>query len=343
MAYSLLAHLFPYIKGSQEDIATFSLQYLLTQSEKLNLAFTKRVADCMSVSFENTLKYDCQVTGDSDEKERPDMAGFDSEGNEIVLFEMKFYASLTQNQPGTYLKRLKQNGGKGLLFVCPMARRTNLWAQLKNLCSEMQVEDVNEFCINVDGIMLSIISWSEIIELLETVAASVDTAFSADIAQLKGYCNQLDSDAFIPFSDQDLSAGEAKKVERYYQVIDEVIDLLCADETLETSKKGTKASSYRKGYSRGLKIDNLTISLYYDRDMWKSPTSIETPFWIAISDSEWYQSEEICAKLQAIPEQQREFFWGLILIGLEALQNATLAEVSMDLKEKIVSYINMIR
>ena len=168
-----------------------------------------------------------------------------------------------------------------------------------------------------------------IVRLLETVAASVDIAFSADIAQLKGYCNQLDSDAFIPFSDQDLSAGEAKKVERYYQVIDEVIDLLCADETLETSKKGTKASSYRKGYSRGLKIDNLTISLYYDRDMWKSPTSIETPFWIAISDSEWYQSEE--------------FFWGLILIGLEALQNATLAEVSMDLKEKIVSYINMIR
>ena len=85
MAYSLLAHLFPYIKGSQEDIATFSLQYLLTQSEKLNSAFTKRVADCMSVSFENTLKYDCQVTGDSNEKERPDMAGFDSEGNELHL------------------------------------------------------------------------------------------------------------------------------------------------------------------------------------------------------------------------------------------------------------------
>ena len=41
MNTSLLAHLYPYIKGSQEDVATYSLQYLLSQSDKLNIAFTK--------------------------------------------------------------------------------------------------------------------------------------------------------------------------------------------------------------------------------------------------------------------------------------------------------------
>ena len=123
MAQSLLAHLYPYIKGSQEDIATFSLQYLLSQSSKLNAAFTKFAADTMGVDLGERLQYRCQVTGESEEKERPDMVGTDADGAEIVLFEMKFYASLTANQPNTYLDRLRKNGGKGLLFICPMDRK----------------------------------------------------------------------------------------------------------------------------------------------------------------------------------------------------------------------------
>ena len=91
MAQSLLAHLYPYIKGSQEDIATFSLQYLLSQSSKLNAAFTKFAADTMGIGLEERLQYLCQVTGESEEKERPDMVGTDADGAEVVLFEMKFY------------------------------------------------------------------------------------------------------------------------------------------------------------------------------------------------------------------------------------------------------------
>lgn len=44
------------------------------------------------------------------------MAGTDRNGNEVVLCEMKFYAGLTQNQPLTYLDRLKGHDGIGFLF-----------------------------------------------------------------------------------------------------------------------------------------------------------------------------------------------------------------------------------
>ena len=60
MAYSLLAHLYPHIRGSQEDIATYSLQYLLVQSNELNRAFTKRVSEVLHVEIEDTLQYICQ-------------------------------------------------------------------------------------------------------------------------------------------------------------------------------------------------------------------------------------------------------------------------------------------
>lgn len=341
MAQSLLAHLYPYIKGSQEDIATFSLQYLLSQSSKLNAAFTKFVADTMGIDLEERLQYLCQVTGESEEKERPDMVGTDADGAEVVLFEMKFYASLTANQPNTYLDRLRKNGGKGLLFICPMARKTSLWAKLQELCGT-ETDDVNKYCVTGNGVNLAITTWSEVLGLLKQVASTVDNAFIPDIIQLEGYCNQMDSDAFIPFTAMDLSAKMAKMGERYYSVIDEIIDQLVANKSVKTSKKGLKATGYRKGYTRSLYIGDYTITLNYDRDMWKTPSSVETPFWVAIRDSEWDQIEQIKEYLKTIPDRKKEEWWGMTYIALEPLQNATFTEVCENLAEQILWHISQV-
>ena len=51
MAYSLLAHLFPRIKGSQEDVATLALTYLLQQSGVLRSTFTSLVLHCVGLRF----------------------------------------------------------------------------------------------------------------------------------------------------------------------------------------------------------------------------------------------------------------------------------------------------
>ncbi len=343
MSYSLLAHLYPHIRGSQEDIATLSLQYLLVQSKELNRAFTKRIAEVLESDLEKSLQYVCQVTGNSEERERPDMAGLDYNGKEIVLCEMKFYATLTANQPLTYLRRLKDNGGKGLVFVCPEVRKTNLWAKLKELCAEHEIEKVSDYCIIVDGIKLAIITWSEIIDWLTLAASSAKTDLSADIKQLKGFCDQLDNEAFIPFAAEDLSAQMANKAERYYWVLDEVIELLCADESFETSTKGLKASASRKGYVRYLYLDDFSIALKYDRDLWKEPTTIETPFWLSIRDSEWDQPKNYIEILSRIPEQHKQQSWGYMDIALEPLQEVTLSEVCEDMKNKIVKYIDMFR
>lgn len=342
MAYSLLAHLYPHIRGSQEDIATYSLQYLLVQSKELNRAFTKRIANALHIDVDDMLQYVCQATGDSEEKERPDMAGLDANGNETILCEMKFYATLTANQPNTYLDRIIGCGGKGLLFVCPVARQTSLWAKLKELCEYRNIEVVDEYCVKVDGISLAIITWTEIIELLKQVASSVAISFSADIAQLEGYCEQLDSEAFIPFSAEDLSAEMANKGERYYQVLDEVIELFCADNEHDTSKKGLKATGYRKGYTRSLYIDGHTFTLNYDRDMWKNPECVETPFWVAIRDDEWDQNDEMLRKHDVFSENKKQLFWGMIFLALEPLQNATFAEVCEDIKKQIEEYIEIV-
>lgn len=343
MAHSLLAHLYPHIRGSQEDIATYSLQYLLVQSKELNRAFTKRVSTVLHIDSDDTLQYVCQATGKGEEKERPDMVGLDANGNEKILCEMKFYATLTANQPNTYIDRLINCDGKGLVFICPEARLTNLWAKLNELCEDRDVEAIDDYCIKVDGINLAIITWTEIIELLKQVASSVAIGFSSDIAQLEGYCKQLDSEAFLPFSAEDLSAEMANKGERYYQVVDEVIELFCADKNYSTSKKGVKATGYRKGYTRSLYIDDLTFTLNYDRDMWRNPENIETPFWIAIRNEDWDQDEKMIKKHDVFSENKKQMFWGMIFLALEPLQNSTFSEVCEDIKTQIERYIEIVR
>lgn len=342
MNNSLLAHLYPYIKGSQEDVATYSLQYLLSQSDKLNIAFTKMAAEKMNIELENKLQYLCQVTGESEEQERPDMVGSDSKGNETVLFEMKFYASLTQNQPNTYLKRLKNNNGKGLLFVCPEARKTSLWGKLKELCNDENLQEINKFCVETNGIKLAIATWKEIIDKLKEIASAEDSVFVSDISQLEGYCNKMDSDAFIPFSADDLSAKVAIKEERYYAVIDEVVELLKA-ETSRKCSKGGNSNTYRTGYSARVTVDNYNLELLYDRNMWKNPETVETPFWVAISDQDRKQTEYILNKVKSLPERKWDnSVWNWAYLALEAPQNSTKSEVCENLKSQILKYVDYI-
>jgi hypothetical protein len=57
MALSLLAHLYSYIRGSQEDVATLSLQYILKQSPDLNAAFTRLVSKALQVEPGEEIHY----------------------------------------------------------------------------------------------------------------------------------------------------------------------------------------------------------------------------------------------------------------------------------------------
>lgn len=342
MARSLLAHLYSHIKGSQEDIATLSLQYLLSQSTALNEAFTSQVASVLEINLGEKLKYSCQSVGENNE--RPDMSGANNAGDEVLLCEMKFYAGLTPNQPTGYLDRLQSNGGTGLIFICPKSRKTVLWAKLKERCTGRNKESINPHCISVDGIRMGIISWSEIIAQLNKVATISAEEFRSDIKQLEGYCAQMDSDAFIPFSSDDLSSDNAKKNLRYYQVIDETYNLLYSDEQFETEPVG-KSSSYflygdRVGYEKKLRIDNYVVSIAFDHALWKNAATIDTPFWVAVFDKSRNQTDLIQNRMKSVEDVRRDdVTWTTHYLALEAPPDATLDEVCHELKKQILDYL----
>ena len=120
MPYSLLAHLFPRIRGSQEDVATYSLAYVLEQSSALNESFTRLVSKKLHISLGSMLSYNCQ---DADsEFGRPDIAGY-KDGVLSLLCEAKFFAGLTSNQPVSYLNRLSGTENSGVIFLAPVLEK----------------------------------------------------------------------------------------------------------------------------------------------------------------------------------------------------------------------------
>ncbi len=335
MAKSLLAYLYPRIKGSQEDVATISLQYLISQSEELNEAFTDFIARCINSTLPK-LQYFCQETGE--EGERPDMVGKDSSGHDVVLCEMKFYAGLTSNQPNTYLNRLRKSGGKGLVFITPKARRTVLWSKLKTLSGAEETEGI-EYSALIDGVRMAIVTWDEVLDCIDR--AERTGKYKADIQQLKGYCEQMDIDAFVPFGDGDFSAEVARKEERYYQVIDETANLLCADKNISAVK--TRINPNRNYYEQRLEIDNFKVWLIYDRNLWKSDASEETPFWVSVLDKNANEPEKFLRVLETIPASLKDHYYSITYLALIPQAQVSLDEICKDLKQQVLAYIDKFR
>lgn len=342
MSQSLLAHLYNRIKGSQEDVATLSLQYIISNNNEMKEAFSQLIERALHISIDSELQYICQATGDN--KERPDMAGIDSGGNEIILCEMKFYAGLTNNQPLGYIDRLVTNNGKGLIFVCPKVRTTSLWSKICGICTDRTVEKISEHCISVNGIHLAIISWGEILDQLRRTVSVSARECQSDLDQLIGLCEKMDSDAFIPFTDEDLSPEIAKKAERHYTVVDKTIALLCADESLDTSTERLQGRANRDGYIKSVYIDEFVVMLEYSRQLWKDSSKIDSPFWVAVCTRDWKQTDDMKKKIRHIdPLKKDDMNYNYFYLALEPLTEATLDEVCLDMKRQVIEWVDLFR
>ena len=71
-----------------------------------------------------------------------------------------------------------------------------------------------------------------------------------------------------------------------------------------------------------------------------SDSSIESPFWLAIKDSEGYQNGSLLEKIHMLPDiQVEDNVWTMHYIGLQPLTNSTLDEVAEDLKAQIMYHV----
>ncbi|WP_419937000.1 hypothetical protein [Candidatus Palauibacter sp.] len=216
---TLLAKLAPQFSVQTENVAVEALGHILSGSKEARSALAD-VLNSGGADLGHIAQVDTQVTGR--EGERPDLVGFDRDGEKRLLIEAKFWAGLTESQPVAYLKSLTVNGPErqqgakpsALLFVAPLARLDSLWAELcrQVSMSEMALGSSRDDSDGLrsatvdDGAHMLLTSWTSLLDRMATkVAHAADSHTEADLRQLRGLCEREDGEAFLPLRSEEFA------------------------------------------------------------------------------------------------------------------------------------------
>ncbi len=251
---SLLAHVAWKFTTQTETLATEALGYILSRSAAARQALQETIRrggiDIGPLSDVRT-----EVIGKK--KERVDLAGFDEYGEERALIEVKFWAGLTENQPGTYLERMPNDGKPAvLLFVAPQVRLETLWPELRARAkakfdmADAGSGDVRSLAVDGGPRHLMLVSWRE---LLDNLSGSVDAVTQGDVQQLNALCEQQDSEAFQPLHSEELGPEFPRRMLNLRQLIDDATER-CKEKGF-VSTSGLAGNTPRPhGYGRYLAI-----------------------------------------------------------------------------------------
>ena len=291
---SLLGQYYFRINGSQEDIASEGLAYILNSSLFARNTLCNFISNCIGIDYEN-INYLTQNIGKN--QERPDISGIDKYGIEKIIIEAKFWASLTENQPNEYLNRLNEEST--LIFICPKLREASLINEIETRISHVdQKYSIKNNIFELDNQKYIIItSWNEILILLkDKLIENNERILVSDIDQLIGFCEIIDNYSFLPIKDADLSPSIAKRINSYCDILDKITDKLRIE--LKANTTGLKATGQKFGYTRYIKINNYGFAIEVNMKMWE--LNMDTPFWIVIRDKSWKQPKELSNRLKEV-------------------------------------------
>jgi len=302
---SLLGQFYNRIRGSQEDIASEGLVYVLKQSLESRKVINQIVKANTGLIFSD-LSYQTQNVGK--DLERPDISGKDERGKEVLLIEAKFWASLTHNQPNGYLKRLKAN--TVLIFLVPTLRTRTVFEEVKTRMLEenkdLEIDTENlRIVIKSSNKHIFIKSWNEVLNSIKSkIEQTNNVNLLSDLNQIIGLCDTIDQNSFQPIKDEDLSPKIPKNINSYYEIVDKVVDEL-KNRNKEISTKGLVKTPQRYGYHRYFATKNLGMNFALKLDLWEK--SADTPFWFSIgnvTDKDWLASEKLIQSIENLCVKQ---------------------------------------
>lgn len=290
---SLLGELALRLAKSPEDVATEGLVYILSRSDAAR-GLVQRLADeWATCALRPIVSFRSQVVG-ADEA-RPDLEAQDADGVPVVIFEDKFWASLTEGQPVTYLRRLAGKGGV-LCFVVPANRTILLWDELIRRIEQAEgapvvlLRDEPELKIaQVDGNRsLVLTSWSFLLGQVRTaLEAEGNLALVADLRQLVGLAARMETSGFVPFTLSDLTAPTPRHVVQLCNVVDTAVARLIQEPYANTNH--LKATGGAGWYCRYLRLHEHGCQLSFNAPMWSRYG--RSPLWLWVRGPDFKPSE----------------------------------------------------
>ena len=275
---TLLAHLAWKLSNRHEDIAVEALGFIL-RSDATRKTLQQVVRDG-GANIGPIAHVATQVSGE--ERTRLDLVGCDQRGEESVLIEAKFWASLTGNQPKAYLNRLAQ--GKALLVVAPALRVEALWAELCRRV-EVDVPDSTDRKAEVKSVETSkqkrliLTSWAHLLERLELAG---DELANFAIRELRGLANRVDESSFPPLRAEELAPSLARRLLGLRKLVDDATARGRNAGFVDT--RGVMVTPKPTGYGRYLQMEGVGAWFGLDFSSWALGSYPSTPLWLRLED-----------------------------------------------------------
>jgi hypothetical protein len=290
----VLAYLSSQFARSEEDCATEALTFLLQGCPEVREALRNFVRRLFQVELSPHLNYRSQVT--DMETGRPDVVGTDPTGADQLVIEAKFWAGLTEKQPGGYLKRLGVGKPGVVLAVAPAARLLTLWPELlANLAAYRDEpgltadhEPGHYELLLPSGHVLALRSWREMLgELDGCLRAAGLSDWLADLAQLRGLTERMDQPDFLPLRPQDLDMRTARQIRSLFPLVKRLAgEFGSSDPLVKAREKHSYDPRPYVGWwlkSKACGIE-IWIGLYFDA--WATHGC--SPLWAAVyADAHW--------------------------------------------------------
>ena len=277
----------------REDVAVDVLGHILGYSVAAREALTDQVR-AAGIGVSPIAKVVTQTIGV--DGERPDLACYDDQDNECLLVEAKFWARLTDNQPGGYLDRLRGGPPSALVFVAPAARLGSLWSELQQRLSDQGV-NLDEPKRNVDWMsaairrrnqQLMVISWANLLDGMTQRAENAgDIAASTDIDQLRGLAAREDEEtAFLPLRPEELNPEIPRRIRSWKRVVDGVIDEMTASGWIRPVNRRPRRAydDMLDCYGRLLEFAGTGAWFGVSHEYWA--TRRNTPLWLELYSSD---------------------------------------------------------
>lgn len=260
---SLLAMLAPHLSGYKETIATEALGLLLADD-----AAGRTITAALRVGFPelpDPLRF---VTQAGSGETRPDVVGLYGD-REVLHIEGKFWAGLTEAQAeNKYFQRLAHEHSsrdpghpcRGIvLWVCPPRRASDLWATALRLSggTELTADATSgwRYARTAESQGLALVSWQHLCGLLEHAGTP---ALAEDVRQLRGFTDEVDRNAFLPWTVEQLTDQAASR--RHIELVQLTKDIRGRGQRQELlTKKGRNATATTEG---------ATGVVVYLGDMW---------------------------------------------------------------------------
>ena len=284
---SLLAHLAGALSNQTEVVATKSLAYILGRSEAARSALVAllRTGGADVGALEQVAD---EVAGE--EGERVDLVASDRAGSERVLIEAKFWAGLTDNQPGTYLQRLPNDGRPAvLLFVAPELRLRTLWPHVTDrataagfrLDADAEAGGIRSATIAGSDRHLMLTSWRALLDAIASRAnVDGDSLTAEDVRQLAALCDRQDTDAFVPLRGDELSPEMPRRLRDLRRLIDDAVAVALREGF--GNKRGLATTATREGYGTYLRLGSDSAGVW--AGCW---FGVHNELWLAHGDPLW--------------------------------------------------------